>query len=411
MTGRIVIIGAAHGGVTAAEALRRNGWQGEITLLSAETMAPYHRPPLSKAYLSGDKTAAQIALRGPAFYTDNRIDLRLGTRATGLDPAARRITTAAGAEIGYDRLILATGARARRLPGTEGLAHVHALRDLRDADRLRDVMAAGGRLAIVGGGFIGLEVAASMVKAGVAVTVIEPLPALLRRALPAEISDRVQARHLAEGVDLRLGTGVAELRSGGGAFAGLLLTDGTEIAADHLLVGIGSTARLELAEAAGADLHLGGVRVDAFGQSSVPGIYAIGDCATQWNDFYGDWIRIESVQAATDQARAVAAHITGRDAVPGAGAVLPWFWSDQYDLKLQMAGFVQPGADVVLRGDDAGVSVLHLRDGRLTAGFSVNRPGDHVGARKFITAEARMDPDALRDPAVALAKCLRAEGI
>ncbi|WP_010137772.1 NAD(P)/FAD-dependent oxidoreductase [Oceanicola sp. S124] len=407
MTKHTLIVGASHAGVTAAEALRRNGFDGAITLLSAEACPlPYHRPPLSKAYLSGEKSAQQIALRGATFYEDNAIILRHGLRAEGLDPRARTLT--AGDEvIPYDDLILATGARPRLLPGSEQIrTGLHRLRDLADADALARRRDSASRLVIAGGGFIGLEVAATFVKRGVEVIVVEPQTSLLARALPAEVSAPLLALHRAAGVEIRLGTTLTRLIHSNGRLTGVELSDGTQIATDDLLVGIGSQARLELAP--GAETRLGGFAVDSHGRTSLPHVWAIGDCATQDNRFAGGPARIESVQAATDQARATGAALAGKTDAPPAAEALPWFWSDQYDWKLQMAGFIQPGAEVVLRGDPAAgaFSVLHMRGARLCATFSVNRAGDHIHARKLIASGARFDAAALTDAATPLNKCL-----
>lgn len=411
MTKKTLIVGASHAGVTAAEALRRNGYDGEITLISAEDCPlPYHRPPLSKAYLAGEKTAQQIALRGAKFYTDNAIDLRPGLRAEALDAQAKTLT-AGGEVLPYDDLILATGARPRRLPAAEEIrTGLHILRDLAQADALALRRDSASRLVIAGGGFIGLEVAATFVKRGVEVIVIEPQPALLTRALPQEVSEALLAYHRAAGVEIRLGTSITRLAHDAGRLTAVELSDGTRVATDDLLVGIGSEARLELAP--GAETHIGGIKVDAQGRTSLPGVWAIGDCACQMNDFAGGWARIESVQAATEQARATGATIAGK-AAPSAAQALPWFWSDQYDWKLQMAGFVQPGAETLLRGraEDGAFSVLQMAGDRLLSCFSVNRAGDHIHSRKLIAAGARFDRAALADTATPLNKCLAPETI
>jgi len=403
----IVIIGASHAGVAAAAGLRKAGYAGELLLVSAETALPYHRPPLSKAYLKAEKSAEQIALRGEKFYTDSDITLLRGARATAIDPAAKTVVID-GVARAYSSLILATGARARALPGTETITQeVGTLRDLDDANALRKVIDRGGKLVIVGGGFIGLEVAATAVQAGLQVTVIEPLPALLRRALPAEVSDFLLAHHRAQGVDIRLNTGLARIEADGPRARAVLLTDGARLEADHILVGIGSAARLELAESAGLETYMGGIKVDALGRTSAPDIYALGDCATQQNPWFGDWLRLESVQATTDQAAATAFALCGKADQARPHETPPWFWSDQYALKLQMVGFVTEGVQTLLRGaiGEAGFSVLHLRDDQLVAAFSVNRAADHIAARRLIALGARLDPMRAADPTIPLAKC------
>lgn len=403
-----LIVGASHAGVTAAEALRRNGYDGRIRLYSAEAAPlPYHRPPLSKAYMAGEKSAEQIALRGAKFYADNDIELLTGTRVDAVDAGARSLR-AGGETVTWDTLVLATGARARPLPGCEGITSgLHRLRDLADADRLSALRNRGGRLVIAGGGFIGLEVAATMVRSGLEVIVIDPLQALLRRALPADLSALLLARHRAEGVDIRLGRRISRVIAEDGALRRIELDDGCRIDTEDLLVGIGSTARLELAEQLGLATHAGGILVDRHGRSSCEGVYAIGDCAAQNNRFAGGLARIESVQAATDQARAVAAAICGKDDAPSAGDALPWFWSDQYDLKLQMAGLPDAAATSVMRGTpgDGPCSLFQMQQDRMTASFSINRAGDHVHSRKLIAQGARFDISLLADPEIPLTKC------
>lgn len=403
----IVIIGASHAGVAVAAGLRKAGYAGEVLLVSAEAALPYHRPPLSKAYLKGEKSAEQIALRGEKFYTDNAITLLRQARATAVDAAAKTVVID-GVGRAYSSLILATGARARPLPGTEAITQgLSSLRDLADADALRTMIDRGGKLIIVGGGFIGLEVAATAVQAGLQVTVIEPLPALLRRALPAEVSDFLLAHHRAQGVDIRLNTGIDRIEAEGSGSRAALLTDGTRLEADHILIGIGSSARLDLAETAELETYLGGIKVDTLGRTSAPDIYALGDCATQWNPWFGDWLRLESVQAATDQAAATALALCGKADQARPHETPPWFWSDQYALKLQMVGFVTEGVQTLLRGaiGEAGFSILHLRDGRLVAAFSVNRAADHIAARRLIASGTRLDPTRAEDATIPLAKC------
>lgn len=408
----LAIIGASHAGVTTAEALRRGGYDGRILLFSADPAAlPYHRPPLSKAYLAGEKAAAQIALRGASFYADTGIELITGSRVTDLDLAARCVQ-AAGHQHPVDHIILACGARARNLPGLTGqIRGIHCLRTLSDADSLAGRTLAGGRLVIAGGGFIGLEVAATLVRRGVHVTIIEPQTALLRRALPQAISERLLQRHRLEGVDIRPGESIARIETNNTELCAVHLSDGTRLATDDLLVGIGSTARLELAQSAGLALHMDGVQVNHAGRTSASGVHAIGDCATQLNRFASGWIRLESVQAANEQARACAAHILDLPDAPSAANAVPWFWSDQFDWKLQIAGLIrpapQPDLQTVIRQqpDQGSCTVLQLKAGILVAAASVNRPADHLQARKLIASAAHLDPHLLADVTVALSDC------
>ena len=403
MSGPAVIIGASHGGVQAAAALRQQGWEEEVILLSAEDALPYHRPPLSKAFLSAEKTDADILLRGEDFYAGQGIALEMGIRVDHIDPAARRIRMGARS-LSYGALILGVGARARR-PALDGLdwQGVHMLRDLADARQLKAALEGAGHLVIIGGGFIGLEVAATAVKTGTSVTVLEAQDRILARAVPAALSHWLAKQHRAAGVAIRLGCSVDRLEGEAGRVRAVRLADGTRLDADLVLVGIGSEAARELADDAGLAGAAGGILVDGACRSSAPGVYALGDCASQFNRFAGAVTRIESVQNATEQARIVAQALTGKaPGEPGAN----WFWTDQYALKIQMAGLVVPGCPVTVRGEpDSGTfSLLQMQRGSLVAAFSVNHPADHMAARRLIAAGAKLDPVLAADGLVPLAK-------
>jgi len=405
LSGPAIIIGASHGGVQAAASLRQQGWEEEIVLLSAEDALPYHRPPLSKAFLSGEKAAEDILLRGADFYAGQGIKLETDLRVDGVDPVARRIRMGARS-LSYGALILATGARARR-PALDGLdwQGVHLLRDIADARQLKAALADAGRVVIIGGGFIGLEVAATAIKAGKSVTVLEMQDRILARAFPAALSHWLAKQHRAAGVDMRLNCAVDRLEGEAGRLRAVRLADGTRLDADLVLIGIGSEAANELAWDAGLSCVAGGIRVDEACRSSTPDIFALGDCASQFNRFAGAVTRIESVQNAADQARIVANVLTGKaPEEPGAN----WFWTDQYALKIQMAGLVLADCPVTVRGEpDSGTfSLLQMQRGRIVAAFSVNRPADHMTARRLIAAGTRLDPILAADGLVPLAKAV-----
>jgi 3-phenylpropionate/trans-cinnamate dioxygenase ferredoxin reductase component len=385
---QVVIVGASHAGGTVAAELRAAGFAGSVTLIGAEPFAPYHRPPLSKAFLTGEKTAGSLILKADAFYADNHIDIRLRDPVTAIDRAARTVALRSGASLPYDHLILATGARVRKLPvpGAD-LAGVHYLRTLGHAERIKAELTDAARVVVVGAGFIGLEIAASARKLGKAVTVIEALPRPMARVLAPDLSDFFTALHRAHGVDLRLGTTTARI-AGETRATGVVTGDGQTIPADLVIVGIGIVPDDDLAKAAGLATD-NGILVGADLRTSDPAILAIGDVARFPHPLAEGTIRLESVQNAHDQARMVAHAIVGK---PEPYAAVPWFWSDQYDVKLQMAG-LSTGADAqVRRGDDASFSLFHFRAGRLIAVDSINRPADHMRARRVIGTQETVTP-------------------
>jgi 3-phenylpropionate/trans-cinnamate dioxygenase ferredoxin reductase subunit len=379
---RVVIVGASHAGGTAAAELRAAGFAGAITLVGAEPDLPYHRPPLSKAYLTGEKGADSLMLRAPRFYAEQGIATLLGDPVTRLSRDMRRVVLGSGVTLDYDRLILATGAAVRRLtcPGA-GLSGVHYLRSRADADAIRHAARAARRVVVIGGGFIGLEIAASLRKGGASVTVIEAAPRLMARVLSPELSAFFAKLHQGHGVDLRLGSGVTALL--GATRAELVqLVEGEPIAADLVVVGIGIVPDTALAESSGLAVD-NGILVDAGLVASDPAIFAIGDAARFPHPMAQGPIRLESVQNAHDQARCVAHAIIGK---PEAYAAVPWFWSDQYEVKLQMAGLSAGADETHVIGDIAAqrFSVLHLKGGQLVGVDSVNRPADHMRARKAL---------------------------
>jgi 3-phenylpropionate/trans-cinnamate dioxygenase ferredoxin reductase component len=382
-----VIIGAGQAGVQTAVELRAAGYSGPVTLLGAEQALPYHRPPLSKAYLTGEKGTDALLMRGPSFYSEQAIALHQGAEVTAIDHAAKSVTTAAGQRFGYDHLVLATGASARPLgcPGAD-LDGVMVLRSRADSEALKLRLEAAGRLVVVGGGFIGLEVAASARKLGKQVTVLEMQDRLMARAVGSDVSAFFAGVHWDHGVDLRLGDGIAAIAGRNGAVSGVHTTRGAELACDIVLAGIGVSPRTQLAEAAGLGIA-NGIVVDAAQRTSDPHIFALGDCASFPNPHGSGMIRLESVQNAVDQARIVAAGIIGDAARYQA---VPWFWSDQYDLKLQMVGLSHGHDHVEARGNraESRFSVFYFRAGRLVAIDSINRPADHMRGRKLLAAGA-----------------------
>ncbi|WP_019986776.1 NAD(P)/FAD-dependent oxidoreductase [Rudanella lutea] len=382
MKPRVVIVGAGHGGIQAAASLREEGFEGDITLLSEDPALPYQKPPLSKGYLQGKQTDEAILFRSATWYTTNQIDLRLGVSATHLDPATNQLTTSTGDTLTYTHLILATGAANRRLP-MPGADEVLYLRTLADARQIGDRLAQAKRVAIIGGGFIGLELAAVAVEKGKEVTVVEYQPRLMQRVLPPVISDVFGRTHQQHGVGLRLGVGLQAIQKQGHTHT-LTLTDGQSLTADLVVAGIGVIAETGLAASAGLVCE-DGIRINEYGQTSVATIYAIGDCAAHDNPFAGKCLRLESVQNAVDQAKTVVSHLLGN---PRPYRAVPWFWTNQYHLKLQMAG-ISAGFDTYLiRGDEAAekFSVYYFKGDKLLAVDSLNRPADHLNARKLLEA-------------------------
>ncbi|MEH6749571.1 MAG: FAD-dependent oxidoreductase [Paracoccaceae bacterium] len=390
----VVVIGAGQAGSSLVAKLRNSGFDGRITLIGAEPEPPYQRPPLSKAYLLGDMTLDRLFLRPESFYAEHDIDLRLNTRVTGIDRAAR--TVRLGDEvIRYDHLVLTTGSDPRRLPSSIGgaLAGVFVVRDLADVDAMAPHVVAGRRALIVGGGYIGLEAAAVAAKRGLEVTLVEMADRILQRVAAPETSAYFRALHQAHGVTIREGVGLDRLL-GEGRVTGARLSDGTELAADLVIVGAGIAPATALAEAAGLEIE-NGIKVDARGQTSDPAIWAAGDCASfPWK---AGRIRLESVPNAIDQAECVAENIMGAAKDYEAK---PWFWSDQYDVKLQIAG-LNTGYDhtVVRPGDKPGSqSVWYFRGDALLAVDAMNDPRAYMIGKRLIEAGQSPSPAVVADP-------------
>jgi 3-phenylpropionate/trans-cinnamate dioxygenase ferredoxin reductase subunit len=386
----VVVVGGGQAGLEAAAALRTQGYEGTVTLICEEPHAPYQRPPLSKDFLTGKQEADSVFLRALAYYEKHRVDLILGERVTEIDRRAKLVRLATGGTIGYAQLILAVGARNRPLqvPGAEHALH---LRTLNEAVTLKQRLAESRRhVVVIGGGFIGLEVAAAARAAGKPVTVIEATPRLMSRAVSPALSEFFLDMHRAEGAEVLLNSTVEEVDPDG-----VILADGRRVPADLVVAGIGVLPNTELAYGAGLEVD-DGILVDQFLRTSDPEIYAIGDCADHPNVFAGGRARLESVQNAVDQAKCVARTITGK---PGPYREVPWFWTDQYEIRFQMAGLSAGQDETVVRGriQDRKFSVFYFKRGQMVAVDSVNRFGDHITARKMLAASTPLTPEQAAD--------------
>ncbi|MBZ9659917.1 FAD-dependent oxidoreductase [Mesorhizobium sp. ESP-6-4] len=406
MTNGVVIVGAGHAGVQAAASLREEAYEGPVVLVGDEQDLPYHKPPLSKTFIK-DAEAKPQPLRGEAFYTGNNIDYRPGVRIDSIDARASRLNVAGGGTLAFDRLVLATGSRPRllKLDGAS-LAGVVSLRSLADARAIRELSAQTEDVVILGGGFIGLEIAATLRAAGRNVTVVEAVDRLLGRAVAPIIAAHVRQRLEAIGVRILTGTTIARLEGEGGRVAAAITSGGERLPAQMVIIGIGVVPNVELAEAAG--LATGnGIRVDQHMQSSVPEILAIGDAASYRHWFTGGDVRLESVQNATDQARLAARTVLGHGEPFSA---VPWFWSDIGDMKLQMVGLTQGGDHHVVLGDLAEnkFSIYHYAGNRLLGIESVNRPADHMLGRKMLGAGFSPTPQTVAGGPDALKAALAA---
>lgn len=379
----VVIVGAGHAGVQAAASLREEGYDGPVILIGDENELPYHKPPLSKTFIK-DQQAKPQPLRGEAFYTGSAIDYRPGLRVERIDVAGRRLEISGGV-LPFDRLILATGARPRLLPlpGSK-LSGVVSLRSLSDARLIRELSAQSEEVVILGGGFIGLEIAATLTAAGRKVTVVEAVDRLLGRAVAPVIAGHVRQRLEATGVRILTGTTIERLEGENGRVSAAITSSGEGLPAQMVVIGIGVVPNVELAEAAGIAIA-NGIRVDQQMRTSVPEILAIGDAASYRHWFTGGDLRLESVQNATDQARLAARTIAGHTDNYSA---VPWFWSDIGDMKLQMVGLIAGGDSHIVLGDVAEnkFSIYHYAGSRLLGIESVNRPGDHMLGRKMLGA-------------------------
>lgn len=396
----VVIVGASHGGSEAAARLRQGGFAGSVALIGSEPYLPYQRPPLSKAFLAGETTPEQLLIRAPAVYEKSHIDVRLSSTVTAIDREKHRLRLSSGGEFGYGKLVLAIGGRPRRLtiPGSE-LDGLYYMRAIADVDALREVFKPGANLVIVGGGYIGLEVAAVAVKHGLTVEIVEFAPRVLARVAGPQLSAFYESVHSKAGVQLRLSTGVegfepSETRPG--HVGAVRCSDGTLLPADLVLVAVGLVPNVELAAEAGLETG-NGIIVDEFCQTSDPDILAIGDCTEFPLPYLGRRIRLESVPNAMEHARVAASVINGK---PSAYAAIPWFWSDQYNLKLQSVGLSQNYDEVVIRPPRTpeGFVAFYLKEGRMIAADCVNSIIEFNMAKRFVAEKLVLDSAALADP-------------
>ncbi len=397
---RIVIVGAGHAAGQAVASLRQEKYEGDIVLIGDEPHVPYQRPPLSKQYLAGEQGLDRVYLRPEKFYTDRNVTLKLGTRVSAIDAKAHTVTTDAGETISYDKLLLATGGRARKLgiPGSD-LPGIHYLRSIADVDAIRAELTPGKRLAIVGGGYIGLEVASVAVKNGIEVTVLEMEDRILKRVTTEAMSAFYDQLHTGRGVAIVTSAKVTGF-TGSKRVEQVMVEGRDPVPADVVVVGIGIIPNVEIAAAAGLECD-NGVVVDDHCRTSDSDIFAAGDCTNHPNALLGRRLRLESVPNATDQARVAAANMLGGDATY---AAIPWFWSDQYELKLQMVGFSSDGDSAVVRGDPATnqFATFYLKNGVLVAVDAVNSPKEFMACRQMVAAKRHLDPKRIADPNVSM---------
>jgi 3-phenylpropionate/trans-cinnamate dioxygenase ferredoxin reductase subunit len=400
MSSTILIIGGGQAAAQAIDTLRREGFDGRLVLVGDEPHLPYQRPPLSKQFLAGELAADRLPFRHQAFYDGHRVEVRLGTAAARILKDQRRVVLADGAEIAYDRLMLSTGARSRQLtcPGAE-LAGIHYLRGIADVAAIRAGLAPGARVVIIGGGYIGLETAATARKLGCAVTALEMADRVMNRVVASSVSEYFAHEHRTQGVKLVCNTRVVRLE-GAGSVERVVCADGSTYAADMLIVGVGAVPNTELAADAGLACE-NGILVDEWCRTADPAVYAAGDCTNHPSLRFGMRVRLESVDNAFEQGKAAALNMLDRPTVHDR---VPWFWSDQFDNKLLIVGLSQGFDQQVLRGDPAtrGFSVCYLKGGELIALEAVNHSKDYMAARKLIAARARPDADKLADPSIAL---------
>jgi 3-phenylpropionate/trans-cinnamate dioxygenase ferredoxin reductase subunit len=394
MTDSVAIIGAGHAGVQAAASLREEGFEGRVMLISGEPDLPYHKPPLSKTFVK-DATAHPQPLRGEAFYAGNRIDLALGETVERFDLVGRSITFAGGERLAFGKLILATGARARPLPlpGVD-LAGVAMLRTLDDARLIRDMAKDADQVVVIGAGFIGLEIAATLAAGGKAITVIEAMERPLSRGVAAVIAAHVRQRMEANGIRILTHARIEALNGEAGRVRAVKLASGVSIPADLVIIGVGVVPNVEIAASEGLDVA-NGIRVDPAMRTTAPDVLAVGDCVSYRHWMTGQDVRLESVQNATDQARVAARTIMGHE---GGYASVPWFWSDIGDMKLQMVGLIGREDRHVVVGspEDNKFSVFHFAGDRLTAIETVNRPADHMLGRRILATAFSPSPEALK---------------
>jgi len=398
-TGTCVIIGASHAASQLGPDLRKKGWSGKILIITEESVIPYHRPPLSKEYLAGKKDFDQILIKKPSLYEKNGVEFLLNTRVTKIDRENKSVLLENNDSIAYEKLALTTGARVREIPvpGAE-LTGVHYLRNAHDVEQIMPLVVTDKKAVIIGGGYIGLETAAVLNQLGMQVTVLEMMDRVLERVTTPEVSAFYERIHTEEGVSIVTGAAVSSI-TGSDQVQSVVTSDGKEYPADLVIVGIGVIPNTELAEDAGLDVN-NGIVVDEFTRTSDPDIVAAGDCTWHHNPFYNRHIRLESVQNALDQARVAAATLTGKLEPYD---TLPWFWSDQYDLKLQMQGLAAGYDEVVIRGDvenSRKLAIFYLKENRILSVDAINSPPEFMVGKKLILAKKVVDKTKLADPDV-----------
>lgn len=405
MVKHILIVGAGQAAIQAIDTLRRKGFAGQLTLVGEEPCLPYQRPPLSKKFLSGAMDREKLLFRPQNFYAERSVQTYLGRRAVEIDRQQQRVRLDDGTAIGYDALLLATGSTPRHLPNPGAkLAGVHLLRNIADVERIRADLASARSLAIIGAGYIGLEVASTAREMGLPVTLLEQTPRVLSRVTAPQISAFYESEHTKHGVRVICGAEVRALEASHGRVGTVVCADGSSYDADTVLVGIGVGPRDELAQAAGLEC-MNGIVVDQHCRTSDPNIYAAGDCTSHPSIHYGRRVRLECVDNAFEQGSAAALNLLG---TPTPHDKVPWFWSDQYDLKMIIVGLSQGYDEAITRGSPASrrFSVCYLREGELIAVDTVNSPKDQMAARKLVAARARPDRAKLTEPDIPLKDCL-----
>ena len=396
MTENFIIAGASHAASMLAPTLRQQGWQGRILVVGAEASIPYHRPPLSKDYLAGEKTLDEILIRPAKVYEKSEVEFILNTSVESIDRDNKTVRISNNETLSYDKLALTVGSKVRKvnLPGVD-LDGVFYLRDLRDVERITPYINPGANAVIVGGGYIGLETAAVLNKKGMNVTVLEMMERVLQRVTAPVISEFYTRIHEEEGVSIRCGVGVSGFK-GNGRVAKVLCSDGSGFAADLVIIGVGILPNTALAEAAGLEVD-NGIVVNDRAQTSDPDIFAAGDCTNHHNPIYDRRIRLESVQNATDQSRVAAGAACGKEVSYNA---VPWFWSEQYDLMLQIAGLSQGYDEIITRGDPGNgrsFAAFYLREGRVIAVDAINKPQEFMFSKKLIPMQKTVDKKRLAD--------------
>ena len=405
-TENLVIIGAGHAAGQLVASLKQHNYTGNVTLVGEEASLPYQRPPLSKKFLAGQLDAERLLVKPAPFY--DHVTTKLGVTAERIDASPRQVLLDTGEALPFDKLVLSLGSQPRRLPlpggGLSGIAY---LRSIADVQAIRNSLEGGKRVAIVGAGYIGLETAAVLQGMGFDVTVIEAMDRVMSRVVSPAVSAFYERLHRDHGVNLLLGTGI-ESFTGANRVDGVRLADGTDVPADTVIVGVGVSPNVALAEQLGLDID-DGIVVDSRCQTSLPGVFAIGDCTNHPNPVYKRNLRLESVQNALEQAKTAAANLCGVAAEYGE---VPWFWSDQYDVKLQIAGLSAGHDQTIVRGDpgEGAFACLYLRDGVLIALDAVNSPRDFMQAKPLIANQARLDGQQAADPERPLKETLSPEG-